>query len=895
MPNATLVNFAAGETSPRSRGRFDLDWFRSSCEKMLNFVPEVPGSAAYRYAFKAVAQTRGGAVARLVPFVLNSARSFQFEFTTGKMRVYKNDVLLTVSRTTITAITKASPAKITVTSTTGLANGDEVVLADIEGMPELNGRQVLLTNKAGSTYELRDPVTNAAIDSISYGAYTSGGTVREVYEIDAPYLEDDLVNLQWAPDGNTATMYLTCLGYAPRKLTVDSADVFTLATYSRTNDPLTPGATLTINGIYRSGEAIAFVGAVAAGRTLITFPAGTTVDETATYTFAGVVGTTEINAGTYRLQVTDIFTEFGAYGSSTVVWARLITTTGGEVNSAAWTAYVSDGTATPASETPIGCAFYESRLWFLGTNARPNVTMGSMAPDDDGNPRYDNFTGGTAPDDACFFALAPAGGQVDYLTWGRGTSKFFFAGSFGGPFRISGSGLDEPITPGSINVRQIDLTGCESVMAAGGSRIFFVQRGGTAIRTLRYNTDLDDYESYDMMLNAEHIADSPLQRVVLQTGRPDVLWVIREDGVLAGVTVQGNENVAGWHRHTAGGTDAKFLDIQTLPRTDKNDQLWTVTERTVGGVTRRYVEIQADPVVFPDLEDFYTGKANKAEDLERWKNAVYRRQEEYVFLDCAGTYNGADRGTAAGATLTPGALEGEGVNFEASEDVFKASDVGSELWKKPDRETGVGSGRAVITAYIDAQNVTCDIEEDFDSVDAIESGAWHFAVDTIYVPHLDGETVGVVVDGAVYSDGLGTVGQVATVVDAKVPLSEVAAVVHVGFVYEGFLKTHNLELTAGGQGPAQAKPRTISEAVIRFLSSLGVDFGTDIYDLQELEHRTAQDAQDRPEPVFSGQKRVPIKDNTAREEGKYVIVSQRVPQPCIVQSIDLVFDNPEVA
>lgn len=883
MPNATLVNFAAGETSPRSRGRFDLDWFRSSCEKMLNFVPEVPGSATYRYAFKEAAQTRAGGVARLVPFVLSSSRSYQLEFTDGKMRVYKDDVLAAVYRTTITAITKASPAKITVASTTNLSNGDEVVLAGIEGMPELNGRQVLLTNKVGSTYELRDPVTNDPIDSTTYGAWTSGGTVSEVYEINTPYSTDKLNDLQWAPDGNTGTMYLTCLGVAPRKLTVDSADVFTLGTYSRTADPFSGGVALNATGVELGGT-----------YAVVDFPLGTSIDETIPYDFAAFVGTVELNGNSYTMVPIGGY-YIPEYPPTAVRCYIYNSTTGAQILSSALTAWVSGGTATPASETPIGVAFYESRLWFLGTNARPNVVFGSMAPDDDGNPRYDNFTGGTAPDDACFFALAPAGGQVDYLTWGRGTSKFFFAGSFGGPFRISGSGLDEPITPGSINVRQIDLTGCESVMAAGGSRIFFVQRGGTAIRTLRYNTDLDDYESYDMMLNAEHIADSPLQRVVLQTGRPDVLWAIREDGVLAGVTVQGNENVAGWHRHHAGGTDAKFLDVQTLPRTDKNDQLWAVTERTVNGVTRRYVEIQADPVVFPDLEDFYTGKENKADDLERWKNAVYRRQEEYVFLDCAGTYNGSDRGVAAEATLTPGALEGEGVNFEASEDVFKASDVGSELWKKPDRETGVGSGRAVITAYIDAQNVTCDIDEDFDSVEAIDAGAWHFAVDTIYVPHLDGETVGVVVDGAVYSDGLGTVGQVATVVDAKVQLSEVAAVVHVGFVYEGFLKTHNLELTAGGQGPAQAKPRTISEAVIRFLSSLGVDFGTDIYDLQELEHRTAEDAQDRPEPVFSGQKRVPIKDNTTREEGKYVIVSQRVPQPCIVQSIDLVFDNSEVA
>ncbi len=906
MPNATLVNFAAGETSPQSRGRFDLDWFRSSCEKLLNFIPEVPGSARYRPAFKVAAETRRGAVARSVPFVLNSSTKYMLEFTAGYMRVYKNGALSTLPRTTITAITRAAQGVITVASTTNLSNDDEVVLGDIEGMPELNGRQVLLANNVGSTYKIKDPVTGSYINTSEYGAYTSGGTVSEVYEIATPYLAADLDNLQWAPDGNTSTMYITCVGYAPRKLVVDASDIFTLSTYSRTNDPFVPTAAISLVstgniGVWRSGAAAEGLAGqtIAAGYTVVVFPQGTTIYAGALYTFAAVVGTTEINTGVYTLTVFRATDAIGAvvipdlYTQVDAVMAVIKTAAGADVNSAAWTAYVSGGTATPATETPIGCAFYESRLWLLGSNQRPNTVFGSRAPDDDGNPRYDDFTGGTAADDACFFALAPASGQVDYLTWGRGTSKFLFAGSFGGPFRISGSGLDEPITPSSINVRQLDLAGCEAVMTAGGARVFFIQRGGTSIRALRYNSDLEDYESYDMMLNAEHIADSPLRRVALQTGRPDILWAIREDGVLVGVTVQGNENVAGWHRHKAGGTDAKFLDVQPLPRTDKNDQLWAVTERVINSVTRRYMEFQTDPVVFPDIEDFYTGPDNRDDDLESWKNAVYRRQEEYIHLDCAGTYNGSDRGTAAAATLTPGALTGDDVAFTASAAVFKSTDVGSELWKKPNRETGVGSGRAVITAYVSTTQVTCDIEVDFDSVDAVAAGAWHFAVDTIYVPHLDRATVGVLIDGAVYSDGIGDVGQVATVDNCKVQLSDVAAVVHVGFPYDGFVKTHNLELTAGGQGPAQAKPRVLSEANIRFLASLGVDYGTDIYDLEQIEWRTAMDAVDRPAPVFSGIRRVQIKDSTSREEGKFIIISQRVPLPCVVQSIDLLFDTTE--
>src|SRR3990167_5859727 len=492
MPNATLVNFAAGETSPKSRGRFDLDWFRSSCEKVLNFIVELAGPARYRSGFRAIRQTRAGAVARLVPFQVNDTQAYMLEFTDSKMRVYKDGELLTVDRTTVTAITNANPAVITVAATTSLANGDEVIITDIVGMPELNNRQVKLTNGSGLTFELVDPTTGGNVDSTGLGVYSSGGTLVEIYEIASPYLEDELDDIQFAQSKNQ--MYLVNPQYAPYKLTVDSNDAFTLATYSRTNDPFIASAAITVFLIFRGGQTTAGI-TVASGKTMVMFVDGSVINQTILYTFSGVGGTTQINGGAYLLN-TD--------RTSSVSWAHpmafLTNADGSDVNSDAWTAYTSGGVATPDAEHPLWVAFYESRLFFVGTNQRPNSVFGSRAPDDE-DPRYDDFTGGTDADHAVFFTLAPANGKVDYISWGRGTSKYLFVGTFGGPFRVSGGGLDEPITPSSINVRQLDLVGCEVGTPVGGSRLFFIQRGGTALRTLRYNADIDDFETQDMLLN----------------------------------------------------------------------------------------------------------------------------------------------------------------------------------------------------------------------------------------------------------------------------------------------------------------------------------------------------------------------------------------------------------
>lgn len=882
--NATLVNFAAGETSPRSRGRFDIPSFISSCRKLVNFICEVSGPARFRPGFKHIRETRGGAVSRLVPFQLNDSQAYMLEFSPAFMRVYKDEDLQTVERTTISThptnggITNANPCVIGLVSATGLANGDEVIITGIVGMTELNGRQVKLANKVGAKFELVDPITGSNIDSTSYGTWTSGGTVVEVYEIASPYLAGELDDINFAQNRNTG--YLANYIYAPRKLTKDSADTWTLATYTRTNDPFVAGAALTITSVGTGSSTC-----------VVIFAAGTEISESVLYTFSGVVGTTQINAGTYYLQI-----RTPSPGQPPAGYLRTgANGTGSYVDSTAWTAYVSGGIATPAADNPIAVAFYESRLWFLGTDQRPNTIFGSMAPTDAGANRFDTFTGGIAADDACFFSLAPVSGMIDYIAWGLGTAKYLLVGTFGGPFRISGGGLDTPITPTSINVRQIDNFGCEAVAPVGGARPFYIQRGGVTLRTIRYDVGNDGYETYDMCLNAEQIGESRLTRTVVQQGRPDIVWVLREDGILCGMTIAGPENVAGWHRQKVGGTNAKVIDIAVLPRPDKSDQLWAVIERTVNGATRRSVEVLADDVVFQDPEDFYTGPldVNANNDALNFAAAAYRRQEEYIHLDAAGTYNGSDRGSDAAATLTPSLSSvGAGVTFTASAAVFAATDVGNELWVKPNRDTGAGAGRALITAYVDTTHVTATITTAFESTAAVAAGEWHIAVETITgLWHLEGEEVSVVTDGAVYSDGRSTLNYPEVIVaNGAITLTAPAAVVHVGLPYEGLLQTQNLEM-GGRTGPAQAKPRNISEMFIRFLNTLGVNYGTTPYTTQAVEHRSNGFVSDRPSTVFSGIKKLPYEDSWEAEGEKRVVVSQHLPLPAVVQFIDLRYDT----
>lgn len=75
---------------------------------------------------------------------------------------------------TITAITQANPAVVTVSAIGALQNGDKIVIQDVEGMTEVNfdGSNIYtVANIAGTDFELQ------GIDSTAFTAYSSGGTV----------------------------------------------------------------------------------------------------------------------------------------------------------------------------------------------------------------------------------------------------------------------------------------------------------------------------------------------------------------------------------------------------------------------------------------------------------------------------------------------------------------------------------------------------------------------------------------------------------------------------------------------------------------------------------------------------------------------------------------------
>jgi len=735
----------------------------------------------------------------------------------------------------ITGITQADPGVITVGSH-GYSDGDEIYISGVGGMTELNNNYYLVTYINTNTFSLTD-IDGNAIDTTTYTAFTSGGTCQKIYEVDTPYEEADLYELQFAQKADL--MYITHPNYEPRKLIRSGEASWTLSTFTRTDDPFTK----TISGISQADPGV--VTATAHG-----FENGDIIE------INGVVGMTEVNENTYKVA-----------NKAANNFELTDPETGADVDTSGFTAYSSGGVVFKEGNMPGAVAFYGGRLFYGGTDDDPETFWGSKAPDNDGTVNYDVFTVGASEEDAVVFPIASQNNVADRIQWFSGTSRFLAIGTFGGVYKANGGSDATPISGTDIAVQALEFIGCKyRVPVRVGSSIFYIQRGGRILNKFGFSLLADEYKAENLNIFSDEITDSGLLQLAVQQGVADIIWSVVEDGRLLGLTVKTAEEISAWHEHHLGGTDVKILSVCGEPQPDNQDSLWAVVERTINGNTRRYTEYLAAEELLPEEQDYYTGDEDTDDDT--YRRILYEEAKQLIRLDSSLTLDNLQT-----VPVTPGALTGTGVSFTATGAVFSASDVGRYIVKKT--VTGTEKGRALITAYVSDTEVTCTITEDFDSTDEIEENGWYLTVTEITgLDHLEGETVSAQVDGADDGDF--------TVTSGAITLNTAGTVVHVGLPYTGRLQTMPLDIGALA-GTAQARITTVNRLGLLFRHSRGTKYGTDIYRLETLQNRDLGAVSGRPAKLLTAAKFLEVPDGYDRR--KYVYVVQDSPNPCAVQGI----------
>jgi hypothetical protein len=87
--------------------------------------------------------------------------------------------------------------------------------------------------------------------------------------------------------------------------------------------------------------------------------------------------------------------------------------------------------------------------------------------------------------------------------------------------------------------------------------------------------------------------------------RPNrVVWCVRSDGTLLGMTYMREHEVVAWHKHSTGAS-GKVESVAVIPGDDGEDELWMVVKRTINEADVRYIERLATSFTGDDLSDAF--------------------------------------------------------------------------------------------------------------------------------------------------------------------------------------------------------------------------------------------------------------------------------------------------
>lgn len=276
-----------------------------------------------------------------------------------------------------------------------------------------------------------------------------------------------------------------------------------------------------------------------------------------------------------------------------------------KTNSFRDTGFVPDFSVTPpiartlfnsANNYPNVSAVYQQRRFFASTALEPERIDASRVG------FFSNF-GITSPlqdDDALTFRLA--GQHYHVVRWIIGLRQLL-VGTDGGIWTVGQP--KTPLTPAAIPAEQETYAGVhDKPPVVIGNTLVYIEARGVRVRDLTFNESYQGYAGRDLTMFASHLFDGfSVSRMAFQNVPHSIVWVVRGDGTLLGLTYIPEQEIWGWHRHDTAASGA-FEHVAVVPE-DVEDSLYVVVRRTIGGTVTRYIERMEPLSVFTLATDAF--------------------------------------------------------------------------------------------------------------------------------------------------------------------------------------------------------------------------------------------------------------------------------------------------
>lgn len=893
MPTLSQVSFTSGEISPSLAQRNDLARYATALKTCRNFFVRPTGGVSNRPGFQYVATLDADSQALLIPFIFSTEQAYILVLQEEIIQVYSNGSFVAGSAPPLTITSVALSYNgvnytrtITTSGAHGLIVGQQISISGViaSGSYDVNGDWVVLTTPSGTTFTIKKATSNT-------GSYTSGGSVVYSTPINTDYLSGHLAAIRYTQSADVVT--LVHAGYLPSEFIRTGATSFTFGAITDfTNGPFldfnTSATTMTASAATGSGitltassavfsvehvgalvrldmedlsgiapwEASKEIAAVGGNpvnqlrRSLGKVYKCTTNQVAAAFPiYTGTVrpshddGTEKDGDGNPITNLASVAGVSWQYLHSLYGIARITAVGGGGTTATAdVSSYIPVVSPTTTTTWALGAwstdqgypsvvTYFGDRLVFANTPGQPQTEWASKVGD------YHDF-GESAPlvdDDAITQTLnaRQVNAIVDLVPLEQ-LVALTASSSWASPQR------GEVWTPETIGFYPQSHKGAAALpsVQVGDQGALFAMRGGTKISELRYAFDTDKYGGDELTVLSRHLF-GPTKTIVdfAYAEEPHgILWVVRSDGALIGLTYLPEQQVVGWHRHDTNGY---FERVCVIPEGGR-DVLYVVVRRVINGSAVRLLERLADREFTDQLDGF--------------------------FVDSGLSFDG--RNTTATTIVISGASYegGDEVTLVASASIFAATDVGDAIT--------FDDVRIVITAYTSPVAVVGQLQTPVPAyLQAEASTAWTFARNTLSgLDHLEGAEVVICADGCELDPQ--------TVVDGQITLPNPAGVVHIGLGYTAEIET--LDVTIFGAEPIRGRQKIIPNATVVVQDTVGLKVGANAQLMEELVLRQEEyytDPTDMATGALTG-----YVLNTWNEHGR-LLIRQDAPLPATILAV----------
>lgn len=631
-------SFAGGVITPELFGRIDLTKFQTGLADCENFIILPHGPAANRPGFEFVNEVKTSAKAtRLIPFAYSTTQTYALEFGDQYIRFYTQGGQLLTG------------------AVTGWLTATAYAVGDIR-------------SNAGTNYYCATAHTSGVF-ATDLAASKWVALTADIVEVPSPYLEADLFNLHFVQSADVLT--IVHLSYAPRELRRLGAVNWALTTIAFAPTISAPTG-LSAASAPASGSTVNYYKVTAVASDGLEESVASSADDATndlsvsgnknTLTWTAVSGAVRYNV--YKQKNGGVYGYIGQTDSATAGFVdNNITPDVSTVPPEAQTPF------TGAGNYPGAVSYFEQRRCFAGTTNKPqNLWLTRSATESNMNysiPTQDN--------DAIVVKVAAR--EANTIRHLVPLSDLVLLTS-GGEWKCS-SGSADALTPTTIQIKPQSYQGASNVQPiVTGNSILYATDRGSRVREVSYSWEAQSYKTVDASIMAPHFFDGySIVDMAYMRSPYQVLWCVRRDGTLLGLTYVPDQQVLAWHEHTTAG------DVESVCVIAEGDEdvLYAVIKRTIDGSDVRYVE-RLHSRQFTDLEDAF-------------------------FVDSGLTYSGAAAATITGLDH----LEGEDVVALADGAVVTGLTVTSGSITLPAAATPVHIGLP-ITAQLETLPIALEMQ-----------------------------------------------------------------------------------------------------------------------------------------------------------------------------------------